>query len=225
MTYIQIKNQAISLRKKGYSYSLIAERLGVPKSTLSSWLSTIPYVPNKEVIKRIGNASARAGESKSRQKKLTFEQAKLIATKDIGTLNKRDLMLIGLGLYIGEGQKNETVGIINSDPRVIKMSMKWLMLVFGVCIENFTLAIHLYPDNNSEACLKYWSNITGIPPSQFGKTQIDDRKGKSSSKRGKLVYGTAHLRVKARGNKNFGVLLSRRIHAMMDLVLTPNKKV
>lgn len=219
MTYVEKRTKAVALRKKGYSYSLIAEQVFVSKSTLSLWLAAIPYSPNKEVISQIGLARAKSGEAMSKQKSLTLEQAVRLAKKNIGRLSKRDIMMIGLGLYVGEGQKNETVGVINSDPKVILLTMRWLQQGFGLDIDNFTLAIHLYPDNNREACLNYWSKITGIPKSQFGKTQIDHRKGKSLNKRGKLVYGTAHLRVKARGNKDFGVLLSRQIHAMMALVL------
>ncbi len=127
--------------------------------------------------------------------------------------------MLGLAIYIGESQKNDTAGIINADVRIIILAIKWLKNFYHVPMSNFTLAIHLYPDNNSEASLQYWSKQTGIPLGQFGKTQIDRRLDKKVSKRSKLPHGTAHLRVKAMGNKQLGVLLSRRIKAAMDIVL------
>ncbi|MFT7507016.1 MAG: hypothetical protein ACI92I_000153 [Acidimicrobiales bacterium] len=220
MAYPELKKQAIKLRKKGYSYNLISEKIGVSKSTLHYWLTEIPYTANAEVQKRIGKARARSGEVKHQIKLETFRKAKALAIDDIGSLNGRDLFMLGLGIYIGEGEKNENIGVINADPRIVVLLMRWFKEVCSLENSNFTLAIHLYPDNDIEESLTYWSGITDIPRSQFGKTQIDKRENKSINKRGKLPHGTAHLRVKSNGKKEFGVLLSRRIHAWMNLVLT-----
>ena len=219
MTKASVREVAISLREQGYSYNLIIEKVPVSKSTLSVWLAEIPYTPNKTVLNRIGNSRAAATKAKHKLKLQSYEDAMLLAKSDVKKVSLRDLSMLGLALYIGEGQKNDTVGIINSDPRVITLAMRWLQKCYGVPQENFTLAIHLYSDNNRAASLKYWSEQTGIPQSQFGKTQTDLRPNKKGSKRGKLPHGTAHLRVKALGNKQHGVLLSRRIKAAMDIVL------
>ena len=47
-----LKEKAIELRKAGWSYNTIKEKIGVSKSTLSNWLSRIPFIPNEEIIKR-----------------------------------------------------------------------------------------------------------------------------------------------------------------------------
>jgi transposase len=219
MTKVSVREAAISLRAQGYSYNLIIEKVPVSKSTLSVWLAQVPYTPNETVLKRIGNSRAAATQAKHELKLQSYEQAKQLAKADIRTISQRDLSMLGLAIYIGEGQKNDTVGIINSDPRVINLAVRWLQKCHKVPTESFTLAIHLYSDNNRAASLKYWSEQTGIPQSQFGKTQTDLRPNKKGSKRGKLPHGTAHLRVKALGNRQHGVLLSRRIKAAMDMVL------
>jgi len=213
-----VKEKAKTLRKEGYSYNLIAEKTRVSKSTLYTWLSEIPYKPNQEVLDRIGNARAKSGQVKHRRKLESFKKARQLATDDIGSLSERDIFMLGIGLYIGEGDKNETVGFVNADPSVINLGIKWLRGSCGLETKNLRLAIHIYPDNDEARCVDFWSKSTGIPKSQFGKTQVDRRKGKKYTKTGKLPYGTAHLRVKSCGNKDFGVLLSRRIHAWMDLV-------
>lgn len=210
------KQRALQLRHKGYSYNLISSMTGVSKSTLHYWLADVPYKANDVVLRRIGLGRIKAIESKNKQKLATFEDARNYALKMKKNFSDKELLWLGVGLYIGEGQKNETVGIINSDPQVIKLAIYWLTKCFGIKISNLTLAIHLYPDNNIKRCLKYWADATGIPLSQFGKTQIDMRLDKTSTKRGKLPYGTAHLRVRALGNKELGVVLSRRIHALMN---------
>jgi len=130
------------------------------------------------------------------------------------------IVMLGLGLYIGEGSKTRgTIRIINSDPKVITLAIKWFKDTFGVTDKNFTIAIHLYPDNNVKRSLKYWSKETGILLNQFGKTQIDHRKNKKEGKRGKLLHGTAHLYVRANNNPRHGVFLSRKIKAMMNRVM------
>lgn len=223
MTKTSVKEEAIRLRKQGYSYNLIADKHNVSKSTLSLWLADIAYTPNEEVITRIGKARAASGVAKHKQKINSLAQARVLAETDVGKFSNRDLFMIGLALYIGEGEKNNNVGVINADPRIIVTTVKWLQKFYNVPKSNFTLAIHLYPDNNSQASLQYWSKLTKIPTSQFGKTQVDRRPNKQSGKRGKLPHGTAHLRVKAMGNKDFGVLLSRRIKSAMDIVLDQEK--
>jgi hypothetical protein len=213
------KFDAVEMRKAGYSYNLIAEKVDVSKSTLSIWLAQIPYTPNEEVIKRVGKARSAASETKHKQKLASYKLAKDLAINDVGKYTKRDLFILGLALYIGEGEKNDNVGIINADPRIIKKTIVWLQKFYNVPKENFTLAIHLYPDNNRRTSLEYWSKQTGIPLKQFGKTQVDRRQNKSLGKRSKLPHGTAHLRVRAFGNKQLGVLLARRIKAATDIVL------
>ena len=46
-----IKEKAIKLRKEGYSYSYIKDKLGISKGTLSYWLRDIKYVPNEYTLK------------------------------------------------------------------------------------------------------------------------------------------------------------------------------
>lgn len=215
------RQEALDLRKKGYSYSYISSIIGVSKGTLSKWLAEIPYTPNATTIKTIGLARARSGEAKAALKQASFKKAKALAKDDLGNLSRRDMMLVGLGIYMGEGEKNNTVGVINSDPRVIAYIIQWLCLCFGLSISNFTLAVHGYPDTDMTAAKRYWSKISGIPVSQFGASQIDNRKNKKPSKKGLCPYGTAHIRVRSAGKNEFGVLLSRRIKAMSDIIIGP----
>lgn len=215
-----IREQVFKLRKEGYSYGHISEKTGVTKSTLSGWLSGVPYKPNKEMIEKIGKARAASGQAKSKQKIESIHEAQLEAINDIGIMTKRDLFMLGIGLYIGEGTKTHNiVRIINADPKIIKLAIKWFEDVCGLQKENFRIRIHLYPDTNIKECLKFWSEVSGIPMNQFYKSQIDIRTGKKIFKKGKLPYGTAHLSIKSNGKKKFGVFLSRKIGAWMEEVL------
>lgn len=218
MSKISEKGKAKVLRREGFSYSYISRELDVSKSTLSYWLRDIPFEPNKVTIKRVGQARLRSAIYKNREKLKSIREAKALAKKDIGKLNERDLFLVGVGLYIGGGSKTQNlVRIVNSDPRVIMLSIKWFKGVCGLKTKNFKLAIHLYPDNNIQRSLTFWSSVTGIPTNQFGKTQIDRRK-KPGGKPNKLGHGTAHLTVRSLGEKHFGSFFSRRIEGWMEEV-------
>jgi len=212
-----LRKKAIELRKAGYSYNMIKQKLGISKSTLSNWLSRIPFIPNNEVIARVGRARLKSALFKQRLKFESIKKAKQTGKKDIGLISKRDLFILGIGLYLGEGEKTyENVRIVNSDPQIIRLAIKWFYDACGAKKENFRPSIHLYPDSDIDISLKFWSNITKIPVSQFGKTTIDQRKNKSVLKKRKLPYGTLHLQVISNGLPHLGVNLHRKIQAWIE---------
>lgn len=217
---IEKRRLATECRRNGDSYTVIAKNLKLSKSTLSGWLSNIPYVPNANTVARIMNGPKKSAEIRHQIKLSSIKNVQDLARGEIGVLSKRDLWMFGTGLYLGEGAKSiESVRFINSDPNVIRLCIAWLMNVCGVVIENLTLAVHTYPDNNIESTIKYWSRISGVPVSEFGKTQVDMRLKKSIYHRNKLPYGTVQLRVRARKNKKFGVFLHRRITAWIEAII------
>lgn len=212
MKLLSIKEKAIEYRKQGYSYNMICEKLGLGKSTVANWTNAIPYTPNQKVIKRIGLAKLKSALFKQNQKIEEVKEMKVLAVKELGKITKRDLWLLGIGLYLGEGTKSfEFVRIVNSDPQIIKIAIKWFREICGLKDENFNPYIHAYPDNNIKKTISYWSKVTGIGKRQFGKTQIDLRNHKMAVKRKSLPYGTLHLHIKSCGNKEFGKRLHRRI--------------
>ncbi|OGY59435.1 MAG: hypothetical protein A3H02_02920 [Candidatus Niyogibacteria bacterium RIFCSPLOWO2_12_FULL_41_13] len=215
-----IKKQAIRLRKGGYSYNYIKEKLSVSKGTLSYWLRDVPYSPNEEIIRRIGLGRLKMAIFKSRQKMDSIEKAQGEAVKEIGNLTKRDLLMLGIGLYMGEGSKTTgVIRIINSNSEILSFAINWFKKACGLTTKNFSLAIHLYPDNNIKKCLRHWSRLTGIPLKQFGKTQIDGRMDKKLFKRGKLPFGTAHLTIRSNNSPEYGIFLFRKIMAWMEVAM------
>ncbi|OHA34707.1 MAG: hypothetical protein A2928_03695 [Candidatus Taylorbacteria bacterium RIFCSPLOWO2_01_FULL_45_15b] len=217
---LSIKENAIKLRKEGFSYGLIKEKTGVSKSTLSNWLCELDYLPNQITIEKIGKARAASTAAKQKLKFASIQEAHRLAEKDIGDLRKRDIFMLGLGLYISEGTKSSSdIRIINSNSEIINLAIRWFRDVIGIPLHNFRMRLHLYPDNNVEDSIRFWSTTTKIPIVQFQKTQIDRRKNKKISKKGKLPFGTAHLSVRSGGSKNHGVFLARKIDGWMKIAL------
>ncbi len=213
------RERAIDLRRRGWSYNIISQRLGVSKSTLSGWLRTVPYEPNRAVIERIRAGPAKAAVSKRRVVIGQINSFKKSGRKEIGSISRRDLWFLGIGLYMGEGSKlYEELRFINSDPEIVKLGVAWFRKVCRVPNRNFRVGIHLYPDTSQSAAVRYWSRVTGIPKSQFEKIQVDYRLDKSLRKKRSLPYGTAHLKIRALGNPRFGVALHRRIMGWFEAV-------
>ena len=214
-----LKDRAIDLRRRGWSYNIIAGRLGVAKSTLSHWLREVPYEPNTTVIERIRLGPARAAASKERRRSQQILLLRTQARKELGKLSARDLWLLGLGLYLGEGSKvYESVRIVNADAVVVRIAMQWLRRSCGVPERNFVITVHTYPDLSTDASIRYWSRVTGVRRRQFEPVQVDRRLDKSAKKRRRLPYGTAHIKVYSRGDPRFGVALHRRIMGWLDAV-------
>ncbi|MBP7831935.1 MAG: hypothetical protein KA028_02895 [Candidatus Pacebacteria bacterium] len=216
----ELRNKAKALRLQGYSYSQINELIPVSKSTLSLWLKDIRYVPNKSSLEKIKKSREKITAHRKNAQSVSLENAQKLAKSDIGNLSDRDIFMLGIGIYIGEGTKsNGIIRIINANPSIIRFAMTWLKTITGLSDENFRLRLHLYPDNNVRASEDYWSGQLGLPKKFFHKTYIDIRTNKKLAKRGKLPYGTGHLSIVSNGKPEHGVFLFRRIKAWMDLVL------
>ena len=223
MTKIHAKQAAIELRLAGHSYNYIASRTDVSKGTLAVWLAEIPYTPNSETLNRIGKARAASGAVKSRIKRESIQKARDEARIDIEKISQRDLFMLGLGLYIGEGAKStlQTV-FVNSNPVIINLMIRWFIDSVGLRKENLRIRLHIYPDCDVTESRRYWSTITGIPENQFLKAVVDWRKDKKIVKLGKLPYCTAHLIVNSFGEKCYGEFLASTTIAWSDIVLGGN---
>lgn len=214
-----LREQVTTLRKAGYSYSLISKKTGLSKSTLSEWLSGVPYTPNEETIALLGKARAASSARIAEIRQESIDKAVNEACSEIGNLTQRDLFLYGLGVYLGEGSKTgNQVRLVNADPGVMRLMVTWFKSL-GVHTEQFSPRIHLYPDNDISSSLLFWSQVTTIPRVQFQRSYIDCRESKKAIKHGKLPYGTLHLGIRSGGRPKFGVFFSRKIQAWNAQVL------
>ena len=204
MKLLSLKEKALNYRKGGYSYNMISKKLGLAKSTLSDWFRQIDFVPNQEVLSRINSARKKLmklGFIKHQTAIKLRNEIRQKSREEIKNLSKKDLWYVGTILYLGEGNKSQGyVRLSNSDPRVIKLFIRWLKITCGVDPKDIRAAVHIYQDNNPTEAICYWSEIAEISESQFKKTQVDKRIKKSKIKFKHLPYGTLHLWVKKSRN-------------------------
>lgn len=207
----ELKKKAIVLRQKGYSYSYISAHTGLAKGTLSYMLSDIKSAHNAHTRRIILSARKKVAFKRALVKRQSLMVASEYAESKVGNLSERDLLFVGIGLYMGEGSKTKDVlRLSNSDPHIICLFIRWLRVIMNIPLSHIRIRLHLYPDLSESKCIDFWSKMTKIPKEHFQKSLFDDRIKKVRVKKG---LGTCHL-----GVKGVGVLKTRQIHALMDSV-------
>lgn len=208
--------KAVTLRKSGYSFGMIREELGIAKGTLSYWLREVPINKiNLEVEKRVKLSRMKMAKTKQARQSLEIKQMKKQGLGEVGTMGKREFWLAGVALYWAEGSKAfEEVTLTNSDPEIVRFYVKWLRQCCNVDPVNLRVQMHIYPDVQQKEAMEYWSNITGIPLTQFYKLQIDVRKNKRVFKAGRLPYGTIQVKLMGKGTRKLHRLITGWIMAL-----------
>jgi hypothetical protein len=187
------KQKAIVLRGKGYSYSQIKQKLGISKSTLSGWLYDMPLSEkrirelrdfNPRRIERYRNTVRKKKEDRLKE---VYKKVK----KDIGVFSEREIFLLGLFLYWGEGTKsaNCSTQLTNTNPAMINFFIKWLKLL-GVNKKDLKVKLHLYSDMKINESINFWSKKINVPINQFKKPYIKKTKLKSITYKNGFGNGT-----------------------------------
>jgi len=224
------KLEAESLRHQGESIKEIARKVGVSQSTVSRWCSDIVLSlgQRSKLDQKRREAGAKALAPWIRKnRELKRSDIKIqgqFGRRDVGRTTKRDLFMLGLGLYWGEGYKrgSQEWGFTNSDSKIIRAALAWLNESYDIPIKNIIarLTINLRYKTQTERLINMWVRETGIPRSQFGKPTFI--RGYNGSKLGDDTYrGT--LRIKVRR----GTSLRRRILASIaeiDTQITLNSR-
>ena len=199
------KIKAILLRKKGKSIGEIAHKINISKSIVSKWCRDIALTKNQidHLHKKMLVGSYR-GRMKFLEKVREIrkkETARLQqeGIKEIGAINKRDILIAGTALYWAEGTKTlnaEQTSFSNSSPKMILFILKWFQEVFGVTRDRFVIQIRINKihRNRTKEVEGYWSKVTDLPRKQFTKTiliKTNNKKIYSDNK----YYGTVRVSV------------------------------
>lgn len=222
MYYPHIKEMATKMRLEGNSLSKIVETLKITKSTASFWCkdiilseSAIQKIKTKGKEKSI-KGLLRYSEFKRKERINRNFLQKQEGVKILGNLSERDTLMIGLGLYWGEGYKYENgeFGFTNSNPYMIKFYFKWLEL-WGVKKDTliFRLTLNEFFRKEEKKINFFWVNFLGIKETQFSKTTFIQTNLKKASIVDKEKY-KGILRVKVRK----GTHLRNKILGAIDYI-------
>jgi predicted transcriptional regulator len=208
--------QAISLRKRGFSYSEIAKLCAVSVGTVSAWLSPLAFSKGiKEQNKR------RAAESnikrllvinkaRATERRKQYAEAERLAKVEYQNYRQNPLFMAGLMLYVtaGDNLNPSLIRLTNSRPELHRIFIKFIVRYLGVEKGTIRFWLLLYPDHAELPCIQHWTKKTGLSVSQFYKNQYV----KSRSQNHPLHFGI--------GNTIIGsTLLKKKLNQWIELAL------
>ena len=189
------KIEARKLRKQGKSIKEIEKRIGMRRSSISVWVRDISLTAaQKKPL--AGRGHSLEVIEKRRQSRLSNEtrlRTRFLyeGFRDIETMKEIDLLMLGIGLYWGEGSKTNrgSIELSNTDPRIIQIHVLFLSSVFKFPMSKIHAHVGLHSHLSIERAERYWSKISGIPLRQFQKTSLRrSKRGKGEHDR--LPFGT-----------------------------------
>lgn len=215
-----LREQAINLRREGKSYSEIRSQVLVAKSTLSEWFKLVELTfPQKQRITQKRLDAATRGAKAKRERRIAEVQHYIHnGKKQIGSLSKQDLFLIGTTLYWAEGSKQNTrspsTGIIfgNSDYRMLLIFIEWLKQL-GITEEEIRFELYVHMDRRADipAFQQWWSEKIRIPLGKINKVYL--KRGNPKTKRsnvGDLYHGLLRIKVSS------STILNRRVNGWVE---------
>lgn len=198
---------ARELRKKGESIREIAKQVLIARSTVSLWCRDI-VLTNEQLEMlverdRLGGARGRmvAAELAKKRKNERVSFNEKIGFERIGMISNRELFLIGVALYWAEGSKgvrSERFVFVNSDPKMIVVMIRWLRECVHVSDEDIVCRVGINEAHQARIAEveQHWSDVTGIPRSQFKKPSFKKVVNKKVYENFYEHYGTLDLLVK-----------------------------
>ena len=218
---------ARELRRKGESIREIARQLCVSKGSASLWCRDI-ILDKAQVEKlfereRLGSVAGRmkAWEWHRQEKRHRFEQLHKIGYDAVKVSSNNDLFLLGLAIYWSEGSKNDgRVLLTNSDPHMIRLYVRWLTECFEIKSNQITcrVTINELHSDRKEEIEHYWSDIVGLPLSQFTKTTTIHSKWTKLYENRNTYYGVLAVHVQKSTDLSYRVMGSiDRLREVGDL--------
>lgn len=199
------KIKARKLRRKGESIKKIAKIVNVSVSTASLWCRDVQLTNNQVENLRKRQTDPFYGKRLDYylQKKKEFN-LKLLNLKNegihsIGKLSKREIFLIGIALYWGEGfKKDSLVGLATLDTKIAKFFIFWLNKSFKITSKNLLLRVtaNISYKKQINKLEKYWSKELNIPINQFSKPFFQNTTWKKEYENKDNYHGVLRIRVR-----------------------------
>lgn len=214
MAKVREKELARKYRKDGQSIKSIARALSVSPGSVSIWCDDIRLTTKqiKDLDEKRHDLRMRGllkGAQMNKEKKLLRISLHQANARDVfKDLNKRELLIAGLGLYWGEGVKKGNTAMVNSDPRVIAFAVRWFTLGLGVAKEDLRPRIFINQLHASriDKVRAFWVDYLGIPEEQFGRTILIKRVNKKVYENHDSYYGVLALRVRRATDLKYRIL-------------------
>lgn len=196
--------QAITLRKRGFTLEEIAKICEISKSTASKWLKNQAFstLITKQNTKRAGQENAKRlnliAKARGVERKRRYADAATSAKVEFAHYQSNPVFMSGLAAYIAAGDINDDMVIRFShiSPELHRLFVRFGQEFLGIPKQKMHIWLQLYPGVSEEIAMKKWSKITGLPYGQFYKTQFVNKNSKRT-----LHYGVGNTIIGSTHNK------------------------
>ena len=173
-------DQALSLRKRGFTLEEIAKYCEISKSTASKWLKNNAFSDEitKQNKRRAGQDNAKRlkliNKTRLNEREKAYKEVVRLAESEYRHYKSNPLFTAGLMLYVGEGDNKHRrlIRIANARPEVHQIFINFALNFLAVPKEKIRFWILLYPDLDEKVCMRKWHQATRIPYQQFHKNQV-----------------------------------------------------
>lgn len=171
--------QAIALRRRGFTYSEIAKFCNVSKATVSNWCR--PEAFSKTVAEEnqrravIANTKRLAVLTKARKtdRFRQYVEAERVAEIEYQHYRLSPQFMVGLSVYVSAGDVTHPhqIRLSSTRPELHRIFIQFCEVYLAVPKSDIRLWLLLYSGHDEAVCLRSWSKRTGIPTTQFHKHQ------------------------------------------------------
>jgi hypothetical protein len=175
-------DQALSLRRRGFTYSEIATFCNVSKATVSNWCRHEPF--SKQVAAR--NRARAVTENTKRlqvinkarhtERRRQYAEATRVADLEYKHYRHNLLFIAGLTLYlsVGDLSHERIIRVTNNRPELHRTLIKFLVEYLAIKKSAVRCWLLLYPVHDEVVCIQHWCKQTGLSPAQFYKNQYTE---------------------------------------------------
>lgn len=214
------RNKAQKLRKSGRSIREITQQLGVSKSTVSLWCRDVKLTSQqtkaleRRMLEGFHRGRMKAAQLKQAEKAVRIARMQQEGRVLLSNITRRDLFLLGLGLYWGEGTKSGLAKFSNSNLVLLKLFIRWLEDIWGIPRKqlSFLLLINEKHRTRIQEVLRYWCRTLRVSENQFTKPVLIKAKTQKNYNDFPKYYGTIQVRAKKSTN------LLYKIHGIFNAI-------
>jgi transcriptional regulator with XRE-family HTH domain len=171
--------QAIAFRQRGFTQAEIAKICDVSKSTVSNWLKNKPFSAqiSQQNLRRARHENGKRLKLVQKARNLERTQRYLEATRSAKTeythYVKQPLFMAGLMLYQSNGDTGDsgTIRYTTTHQPSQRIFIRFLKSYLGLKPTDLRFQLVLHQKHSEEATMRSWKRVTGLPYSQFHKTQ------------------------------------------------------
>lgn len=172
-----VRERAVQLRKEGLSYREIRFQLGVSKSTLSQWLSSISLTDEHRAAmqQRAKGVSATRADSNRALGARRRAAVRAAARAEVPPIGVSEAFVAGVVAYWAEGTKTKPWGkaqlvqFANSDAGLIRLFLAWLRLI-DVEPDRLVFRVMIHESADVGRARDFWSSVVSIPPQAIAVT-------------------------------------------------------